>query len=97
MKTKKFNCLIEITKVQTGEKVTYQQDIDSDQDEDAPNLYLWEFGNYSCDCNRELELRRNNGWYNESEPRCGTERYKVKISNQQTGQIYYDETTTETP
>ena len=37
----------------TNLRKTYDTEISTDE-EGYPNLYIWEDGNYSCDCNRSI-------------------------------------------
>lgn len=53
--------------------------------------YIWQDGNYACDCNRELFFCRMS---DEDEPearRCGDERYSVRITDSATGTVLLDE------
>jgi hypothetical protein len=54
------------------------------------NSWWWTDGNASCDCNRELFFYRARGIEIE-ETECGEGKYSVKISNNKTGEILYDE------
>ena len=61
-------------------------------DDNAFHAYIWEEGNYSCDCNRELFFLRAGG---EDDPEeganlCGEERYRIWIEAAD-GEIVYDE------
>ncbi len=68
-------CVVFIKKVSTGEVVQYRTDIWS---YGGLNFYLWEHGNYSCDCNRALFFERTKG--NEPENiNCGESEYVVEI------------------
>ena len=62
------------------------------------NVFWWEEGNASCDCNRELfferALGRNPCW---DEATCGDGGYSVRLSNADTGAILYDEFASPTP
>jgi hypothetical protein len=40
--------------------------------------YMWQDGNYSCDCNRLLMLHRAVGLPSEDDPVCGDDRVIVK-------------------
>jgi hypothetical protein len=77
---------IEIMQVETGEIATLISEWD-ERDEWPP--FFWTDGNFSCDCNRELEFYRVKG-----QPRsvdhaqCGSGRYCVKLT---AGDQIYDE------
>jgi hypothetical protein len=61
-----------------------------DDGDEIPNPYIWQEGNYSCDCNRELFFERAAG--NEpGETECGGGRFQVNLENPVTGEIYYRE------
>lgn len=62
-----------ITKVETG--VTVSVPFDDDY-----NYSLWAYGNYSCDCNRELFfLRASGGDPDISDVQCSDGRFTVEI------------------
>lgn len=55
------------------------------------NTYWWEEGNASCDCNREIFFL---GALKQPEPdevECGEGKYSVRLSNNVTGEVLYDE------
>lgn len=58
----------------------------------APDVSIWEEGNFSCDCNRELFFDEAGGDENESneEPTCGNTRYSVNIKRL-SGEVIYKE------
>lgn len=80
---------IEILDTTTGEKCKFHDD--DTVDDEFVVLYLWEEGNYSCDCNRALffakALRMPQGALNDVP--CGTSRFLVRISRE--GDVLYDE------
>ena len=39
------------------------------------HVYMWTEGNFSCDCNRELEFQRAGGEEEAEERECGHEKY----------------------
>lgn len=51
------------------------------------NQFWWEEGNASCDCNRELFFTDNS----QNDPVCSEGRYSVRLSNNETGELLYDE------
>jgi len=56
------------------------------------NVFWWEEGNASCDCNREdffLQAQGEDTDDNESE--CSNGRYSVRCSDADTGVVLYDE------
>lgn len=58
----------------------------------AYNDYWFEEGNGSCDCNRELFWLRAQGLMKDyTETECGDDRYSLRLSNNITGEILYNE------
>lgn len=70
--------LVHIRKNETGEIRIYNDKIYFD-DINLPNVYLWEYGNYSCDCNRRLFFARVNDEEEDWESGCGDTEYSVNI------------------
>ena len=69
------SCIACIKKVSTGEVVLYRTDVWC---YGGLNFYLWQDGNYSCDCNRALFFEQTKG----TEPtsiNCGESEYLVNI------------------
>ena len=59
--------------------------------DDEPSTFIWEDGNYGCDCNRHIFF--NNKKYGEKDwdcP-CGEGKYSVNIKNPKNGEIFYRE------
>jgi hypothetical protein len=52
--------------------------------------FLWEEGNYACDCNRYLLFQRAGG-DSEEDIRCSQGQYTVWITNPADGRVLYDE------
>ncbi len=80
---------VHITKVATGEIRQMQETCVWDESA----VWLWEEGNYSCDCNRELFFCRAGG---DPEPPdegpCTRDRFTVRITDP-SGEELYDSTT----
>ena len=80
---------VKIRKNETGEIVDYPDTIQR-----SPwgiSFYIWEDGNYGCDCNREIFFERIKGKANnEIEVECTEGRYSVQILNMD-GAVLYDE------
>jgi hypothetical protein len=55
--------------------------------------FIWEEGNYSCDCNRELLFGYAKGLKFEDMPdvKCSDGRFSVNLENPVTGEIFYRE------
>lgn len=65
--------LVHIRKNKTGEIRIYNDIIYFD------DVYMWEDGNYSCDCNRRLFFARANNEEEDWESGCGNTEYSVNI------------------
>lgn len=62
--------------------------------EEHPSTYIWEDGNYACDCNRGLFFQYAAGVApDDADSDCGDGRFSVQLINPQTGTVYYDEFT----
>jgi len=64
------------------------------EDEWQGVVFMWESGNYSCDCNREIFFRAGAGLTplpEDDENKCGNSRYLVRITNKETKEIVHDE------
>ena len=78
-----------------------ERETDGILDENGPSIFIWEDGNYSCDCNRYLfftygdeddELREvKELLLGDDGAECGHERYSVNLKNPVTGKIFYQE------
>jgi hypothetical protein len=81
-----------IKRVFDGEVRKSEENAVLDNGDKFPDPYIWEDGNYSCDCNRELFFECASGKsYDEVETECGDERFQVNLENPATGEIYYRE------
>ena len=60
------------------------------------NTFWWEEGNASCDCNRELFFLRARA-EKDIDAECGYDRFNVRLSNADTGEVLYDEFQDSTP
>lgn len=62
----------------------YKTDAIFDDDENCVSTYIWEEGNFACDCNRQL-------FFDGSDADCGDERFDVNLQNPKTGGYFYKE------
>lgn len=69
---------VHIRKNETGEVRVYKHELDLEED-GSFDTYLWEEGNYSCDCNRALFFARVNGEEEDWELPCSDIEYSVEI------------------
>ncbi len=79
--------------VLTGEIAKYENKGIWDEENQMPHTYIWEEGNFSCDCNRKMFFLSG---LNRSEPSdeeipCGGGKYLVNLENPQTSEIFYRE------
>lgn len=74
----KVDVLVHIRKNDTGEIAIFKDDLYLD-DDGLPNTFIWEDGNYACDCNRRLffDCVMSNG--SEEIPDCSDDKYSVNI------------------
>lgn len=70
--------LVHIRKNDTGEIRIYNCMTYFD-DADLPSIYVWEDGNYSCDCNRRLFFARINNEEEDWESGCSDTEYSINI------------------
>lgn len=74
---------------ETGESVVYEHD--GCFEDGVFRKFIWEEGNYSCDCNRALFFFRAKNMDDPEDRQCGEELYSVKIIRKSTGEVLYDE------
>ncbi len=74
----RVNVLVHIRKNDTGEVRIYKDDLYLDED-GLPNTFMWQDGNYACDCNRRLFFARVNGEDEDWESCCSDTEYSVNI------------------
>ena len=67
----------------------YEDDGLWDEDTQEVALYIWEEGNFACDCNRQLFWWRANN-ENEDETPCGDSKFSVNIYSTN-GKLVYKE------
>ena len=59
--------------------------------DDEPSSYIWEDGNYSCDCNRRLFFARAAGEDEAWDRACSDGLYSVRVRNKKSGRVFYSE------
>lgn len=75
---------------ETGEIVSYDDEW-CFFDDGKFNKFIWEEGNYACDCNRELFFYRAKNIEEPEDTECGEERFSVRIIRKSSGAILYSE------
>jgi hypothetical protein len=83
--------VVEIRDNATGVVREYQDESILMDDEEAPDSYIWEEGNYSCDCNRRLFFLRAANEDEDFGINCGDGAYAVRVRNKQNGRVFYSE------
>lgn len=56
-----------------------------------PGTYIWEEGNYSCDCNRHIFFEDAHGRDVVRAHECTMGRYSVNVALASTGEVFYRE------
>lgn len=93
----KFNCLIKMIRVSDNKNVEFEFEWGypgyvRDQYWETDPVYIWEDGNYSCNCNRHDFFHRDGlkeSYWEDVE--CGDGMYRVIVKNLETGKIIYEE------
>ena len=75
----------------TGIVREYQNDAFLTNGDAEPSAYIWEDGNYSCDCNRRLLFARAAGEDEDWDGGCSDELYSVRVRNKKSGRVFYSE------
>src|SRR3990172_12902584 len=74
----KVDVLVHIRKNETGEVRIHKDWLYLDED-NSPNFFIWEDGNYACDCNRRLFFARVNDEDEDWDSGCGETEYSINI------------------
>ena len=82
-----------IRKNSTGEVREYPTEETFGWSDDAPGRYMWEMGNFSCDCNRHIFWLRSGGNDTEAatEVGCSEGKFSVNLQNPVTKEFFYKE------
>lgn len=91
MSDKMFPVLIYIRNNETGEVRQYADELIEGWDAGQPSIFIWEDGNFSCDCNRRLFFARVKGEDEDWEGDCSDGKFSVNIRDTITNQGYYKE------
>lgn len=85
--------ITEIRHNKTGEIVVFEDEAVMFQNEEHPDTWIWNEGNYSCDCNRRLFFKRAKGEETKEDwdVPCSDGKYSVNLKNKKDGKIYYQE------
>lgn len=78
----------------SGEVREYKMDDIISDGDPHPSIYSWEYGNYSCDCNRSLFFQYAAGVSSDAadwDHGCGDGGFSVQVYNPVTGNVFYDE------
>lgn len=82
---------VHLKRVSDGVERVYKTDGLLSDDETTLSTWIWEEGNYSCDCNRYLFFQRAVDEDEQDETECTDGKYIVWIVNPATGLVVYDE------
>ncbi len=74
----------------TGEIAIDKSYLAIGNDEDAPDPWIWEEGNYACNCNRPSFFGHAGGAY-DGDGECANEEFSVNLVNPKTGEVFYRE------
>lgn len=80
--------IVKIRENSSGEVRESEYDYNENEDHDS-RFYLWEEGNWACDCNRSIIFHRSSSGLEDIE--CGNELYSIQITDRETKEILYDE------
>ncbi len=75
----------------TGIVREYQDDAVLMNGDAEPSVFIWEDGNYSCDCNRRLFFARAAGEDEDWDSECSDGLYSVRVRNKRSGRVFYSE------
>lgn len=85
---------VDIQEIATGREVSFEETGIFDPNEHAV-VYLWEEGNYSCDCNRRLFFYRAIGDAEKErdawDKPCSQDQYRARVCSAKTGRVIYEE------
>jgi len=88
---KTIPCKVLIACAATGERRTYSDDWIVEDEDGFSSRYIWEEGNFACDCNRALFFARSIGEDDPEDRPCGDERFTVKITDEAGVVLYQDD------
>jgi hypothetical protein len=80
-----------IKKNETGEIQESKEYLHLLEGEESPRTFIWEDGNYSCDCNRELFFEQAKGNEYFDQEKCSEDRFFVNLVNPKNGEVFYRE------
>ena len=81
--------IVKITRMLDGLSVEFEDSLYTTEDYDG--IYIWESGNYSCDCNRDLFFNRALGKLDNDDIDCGHWKYRVDFIKDTAGRVLYTE------
>jgi hypothetical protein len=88
-KHKYLRVQISITRVSDGKNATYWDDEGLYQNGEYDGTFIWEDGNFSCDCNRSIFFHKALGEPEAVEAECGESKFRVDFIKDETGKIWY--------
>lgn len=85
---KKSTCLLQVKRNSDNIARFYGSDWEYERD---GSFYIWEDGNYSCDCNRRSFFLRAADEEEPEENACGDGAFSVRLFDAQTGELVYQD------
>ena len=86
---KYIDVLIKIKENETNIIHDYKTESLWDEDTNTIYTYIWEEGNFKCDCNRKLFFYNHE--ISDDELECSEDKYSVNIHDYKNGNILYKE------
>ena len=83
-KTMRINIVVHIKNNKTGKTVEYKTEMIWRKEENKPFTWIWEEGNFSCDCTRSL-------FSGSGDIECSDGKFSVNIFNPKNGKMFYQE------
>jgi len=86
-------CIVEIKNNITKEIREYETAEILEIGKEHPSVFIWQYGNYSCDCNRSLFFKRAKDKDAEDDffVECSDGMFSVNLKNKKNGKRYYEE------
>lgn len=84
-------CVAEIKNNETGEVREYETNQVLKLESEYPEIFNWQEGNYSCDCNRRLFFSYAIDEEVEFEGDCSEGKFSVNLKNKKDSKVYYRE------
>lgn len=87
---KLIKVIVKIKNNNTGEVRKFEDELNFDEETNTPSTWMWEEGNYSCDCNRSLFFNRA-GNEDDGNHECSEGEFSANIYNIVDNSLIYEE------